>query len=113
MNSSKFRGPAACGAACLPLAPFRETKGTVLSATPSAQQSLTPSPLASPFTAHEATFPLACGFPFDDGFGTGFAPALSAPNRASMAPTTHSLMTSGGRPYSDPWNGYRVYTSLL
>src|SRR5690606_1852403 len=31
--------------------------------------------------------------------------SFSVPNRASMAPMMHSLITSGGRPYSAPWNG--------
>ena len=51
-------------------------------------------PLAWPFA-----WPFMAG-PLATGFGSGDSARL--PNRASIAPTTHSLTTSAGRPYSDP-----------
>src|SRR5947209_3744013 len=115
MNSSKFFGspdppPAGAGA------PFFSTSGTVLSATPSPQQSATPASLGSAVPSAAQTpfgWPLPCGLPlpltlahcpFAEGAGAGFGSGFgfSPPNRASMAPRMHSLITSGGSPYSDP-----------
>src|ERR1041385_2341438 len=106
MNSSKFRGssraPAVSGSF-----PNRADASRI----PSAQQSFT-LVLHAPFVPFAC--PFACPFtrvPFPCGL-TASAP-FNAPNRASIAPTTHSLITCGGSPYNDPWNGYRVYTFLL
>jgi hypothetical protein len=82
MNSSKLRGAVPAS-----------TSGAEASRIPSAQQSFT-SVLQDPLAC-----PLACPFA-PPALG-----ALSAPNRASIAPTMHSRMTFGGRPYSAPWNG--------
>src|SRR3954454_7194907 len=113
MNSSKFRGPA--GFAGRAETSSARAAGTVLSATPSPQQSVTAASFGSvegeraQATRFFTPFPFADGLPLPSacdaaaGFGSGFA--FNPPNRASIAPTMHSLITSAGSPYSDPWNG--------
>src|SRR5437764_8038121 len=109
MNSSKLRG----SAEWLSAAVF-SASGADASRMPSAQQSFTspvfdstlqtPFPFTFPFVV-----PLLPFAPFAPFGRAGF----SDPYRASLAPVMHSLITFGGSPYSEPWNGYRVYTLLL
>jgi hypothetical protein len=90
MNSSKFFGSADSARAVRPAA----TSGAVLSAIPSAQQSVMDSALQE---LAELPWILAAA---------GLAEvSCNLPKRASMAPTMHSFNTSGGKPCSAPWNG--------
>src|SRR3954447_15554061 len=98
MNSSRFRGPAGLAASATP---SRATSGTVLSATPSAQQSvISPSPLSFnrrlvrqdpfPFPFVWALPLVACPFPLPladplSRFGvTPFACPLADPFAAGL-----------------------------
>src|SRR6516225_1018189 len=96
MNSSKFLGG---DWACARDGAW--TSGADASSTPSAQQSFTSPGLQSPFV-----LPLACPLA---PFGLG---VFNGPNRASIAPTMHAMITSEGRPAGSPWKTNLVRTFL-